>query len=337
MERRIGERRQGRRSASQSDRVEPLAKSLGWFSIGLGVAEVAAPGKIAQLIGLGNQPGRRALLRFYGIREIAAGIGILSGRRTDGWMWGRVAGDVMDIATLGSAMSSDDTNRTRLATAAAAVLGITALDMYCGRELVRTAPTNHRMSFKKTIIINRPREETYSFWRDLENLPRFMERLESVQVRSETLSRWRARAPAGVNLEWDSEIIRDEPNSLIAWRSVEGAQMKTSGSVRFETATGKRGTLVTLEVEYSPPGGAIGAGIAKLLGAEPGQQVENGLRRMKQILETGDIVRSEASIHHRMHAAQPPAEFEEKILGEGWRTHQLPAEHGRTFRGEEAL
>jgi uncharacterized membrane protein len=303
----------------------------------LGLAEVAAPGKIAQLIGLGNQPGRRTLLRFYGIREIAAGIGILSGRRTDGWMWGRVAGDVVDIATLGSAMGSDDTNRTRLATATAAVLGVTALDVYCGRELSRMAPKNGRIRFKKTIITNRSPEEAYSFWRDLKNMPRIMDRVESVHVKSEKLSHWRAKAPAGVYLEWDSEIVQDEPNSLIAWCSVEGAHMSTSGSVRFEPATGGRGTLVTLEVEYSPPGGVIGANIAKLFGAEPGQQAENGLRRMKQILETGDIVRSEASIHRWMHAAQPPAESERDIAREGWRTHEIPAEHGRRPIAEEGL
>jgi uncharacterized membrane protein len=322
---------------TMNKRIEPLAKGIGWFSIGLGLAEVAAPGKIAQLIGMGDQPGKRTLLRFYGFREIAAGVGILSGRRTDGWMWGRVAGDVVDIATLGSAMGSEAANRRRLATATAAVLGVTALDVYCGRELTRMASENGRISFKNTIIINRSPQDVYSFWRDLKNIPRFMNRLESVQVMSEKLSHWRAKAPAGVNLEWDSEIIRDEPNSLITWRSVEGSGTSTSGSVRFERATGGRGTLVILEVEYTPPGGVIGAGIAKLFGTESRRQAENGLRRMKQILETGDIVISEGTIHPRTHPARPPAESERGIAGERWRTHEIQAERSRTPVGEEAL
>jgi len=337
MERNAGECRRRQEKRSPDKRGEPLARGLGWFSIGLGVAELAAPGKMAEFIGLKNQPGKRTLLRFYGVREIVAGIGILSGRKTDGWIWSRVAGDLMDIATLGSAMNSEGANQTKLATAAAAVLGVTALDVYCGRELSRQASGDGRTSFKKTVIINRPRQEVYSFWRDLKNLPRFMDRLEAVQIRSEKLSHWRAKAPTGMSVEWDSEIVRDEQDSHISWRSIEGAEMKTSGSVRFDTATGGRGTLVTLEMEYVPPGGKIGANIARLFGAEPGQQIESGLRRLKQILETGDIVRSDASIHPRMHAAQPPAKSEASIDAEEWSAYRVRSEHGESFRGEEAL
>jgi uncharacterized membrane protein len=317
--------------------IGPLAKGLGWFSIGLGLAKMVAPGKMSQWIGLPDRAGNRALLRLYGIGQFTAGAGILSGRGVDGWMWSRVAGDMVDIATLGSAMRSEDTNRTRLATATAAVLGMTALDMYCSRELTRTASKDGRMRFVKTIIVDRPPEEVYAFWRDLRNLPRFMERLESIQILSDRISRWKGRAPAGMTVEWNSEITRDEPDSLMEWRSVEGSQMSTTGAVRFERATGGRGTLVRLEVEYTPPGGPIGAAVARLSGAEPGQQVENGLRRMKQILETGDIVRSEASIHPRMHPARPPSKSERGIGGEGWKPPEYLREQGRRPTAEEGL
>jgi len=337
MERHAEECRRRQRKIAPGDRVEPLTKGLGWFSIGLGAAQITAPRKVAQLIGLGNMPGRQTFLRLCGAREIAAGIGILSGWKTHGWIWSRVAGDLMDIAALGSAMKSEDANKARLAAATAAVLGVTALDVYCGRELSPAMSANGRISFRKTVIINRPRQEVYAFWRDLENLPRFLDRLESIQIRNEKLSHWRAKAPTGMSVEWDSEITLDEKDSRIAWRSVEGAEMKTSGSVRFDTATGGRGTLVTLEVEYAPPGGSIGATIARLFGAEPGQQIETGLRKMKQILETGDIVTSEAGIHQGMHAAQPPAKFEQRIGPAGWSTHRTRSEHGEPFRGEEAL
>ncbi len=287
----------------QNGNHKRLAKALGWFSIGLGLAEVVAPGRLSRLIGMEDREGRRALLRAYGLREIAAGVGILSQPRPSGWVWGRVAGDVLDLASLGSAMSSEDANRTRLAVATAAILGVTALDVYCGRQM-----KGGSIRVVKAIIVNRSPEEVYSFWQNFDNFPRFMDHLESVEITGDRWSHWKAKTPVGITMEWDSEIISDQPNSLIAWRSVPGSQMEHSGSVRFERAPGGRGTLVRVEMEYAPPGGALGASFAKLFGAEPGQQAESALRLMKQILETGDIMRSDSSIHRGMHPARPTAD-----------------------------
>jgi uncharacterized membrane protein len=160
----------------------------------------------------------------------------------------------------------------------------------------------------RTKIVNRSPEECYRFWRDLQNLPRFMHRLESVQVLSDRRSHWKVKALGGKTLEWDAEIVDDQPNTRIAWRSFENSQFNNSGSVRFDRAPGNRGTLVRVELEYTPPGGALAANVAKLFGAEPGQQLEDDLRAFKQILETGDIVKSDASIHRGTHPAQPPRE-----------------------------
>ena len=284
---------------------ERLAKGLGWFSIGLGLAEILAPERMAHMIGMRDGATKRGLLRFYGFREVAAGIGILSGTQQASWLWGRVAGDVLDIATLGSAMASKNTRRSQAAIATAAVLGVTALDVYCGQKLTFSKPTHVRMV--KTIIVNCPPEEVYAFWYNFENLPNIVLQLMSVQKTSDRLSHWRAKSPTGRIVDWDAETITDQPNSIIAWRSLKGSDVENSGSVRFERATGGRGTLVRVELEYMPPGGKIGANIAKLFGGEPGQQVESALRRMKQILETGGIVRSDADIHFGMHPAQPPA------------------------------
>jgi uncharacterized membrane protein len=157
--------------------------------------------------------------------------------------------------------------------------------------------------------VNRPADEVYAFWRDFENLPRFMEHLESVQVTDEKRSHWRAKAPAGMTVAWDAEIIDDTPGERISWRSLEGSTVPNAGSVRFKPATGGRGTVITVEIEYQPPGGAIGATIAKLFGEEPEQQVSDDLRRFKQVIETGEIVRSSATIygaHLKQRAAQPP-------------------------------
>jgi uncharacterized membrane protein len=242
-----------------------------------------------------------------------------------------VAGDILDLASLGTAMRSDDANRTRLGIGAAAVVGVAALDVYAAQRLSRgygaVPERGRRIHFTKSIAINRPPEEVYSFWRNVENFPRFMNHIESVEARDMNRSHWKAKGPAGTTVEWDSEIIKDEPNSLIAWRSLPGSEVDNSGSVRFELATGGRGTILRVDLAYTPPGGAIGANIAKLFGAEPGQQVESVLRLAKQILETGDIMRSDASIHRGMHPARPPAEagIRKPLTARGPRPATTPA------------
>jgi hypothetical protein len=122
-----------------SDRTETLSKALGWFSIGLGVTELVAPRVIARVIGAPNDRRTQMLTRAYGLREIAAGVGILRQPRRARWMWSRVAGDAVDLATLGRVMTSNRSSRTRTVAAAAAVLGVTALDVICSRQL-----SNHR-------------------------------------------------------------------------------------------------------------------------------------------------------------------------------------------------
>jgi len=300
----------GRRlNESNMSSEEKLANALGWFSIGLGVAEVVAPSKVARLIGASDEDRTRNVLRTYGLREIAAGVGILSRPRPAGWLWGRVAGDMLDLAALGSAMKSGDSNRTRLATATAAVVGITALDLICSKQLSRengATKDSGLVRVRKTIIINRPPQEVYHFWHDFANLPTFMRYLESVQVNGNR-SHWKAKGPGGKTMEWDAEIVDDRPGSLIEWRSLEGSDVRNFGSVRFERAPGGRGTLVRLDMQYAPPGGQIAATLAKLVGREPGQEVDHDLRSLKQVLETGEVVHSDASIHAGMHAAQPAA------------------------------
>ena len=159
---------------------------------------------------------------------------------------------------------------------------------------------------RKSITVNRPADEVYDFWRNFENLPRFMDHLESVQVTGDRRSHWKAKAPAGTTVEWDAETTEDQPNELIAWRSVEGADVSNAGVVRFVQAPGGRGTEIHVDLRYEPPAGKLGALFAKLFGEEPGQQVEGDLRRFKQVLETGSITVSEATVHEKPHPARPP-------------------------------
>ncbi len=166
----------------------------------------------------------------------------------------------------------------------------------------------------QTILINRSPEDVYRTFRDFENFPNFMSHVESVQVQGDRRSHWIAKAPAGRSVEWDAEITDDQPNRLIAWRSLENADVYNSGQVRFDPGPGGRGTMLRVELQYAPPGGTAGAWIAKLFGEEPSQQLYDDLRRFKQIIETGEVLKSDASIHSGMHAAQPPAPEEEPEL-----------------------
>lgn len=142
---------------------------------------------------------------------------------------------------------------------------------------------------KRSVTVSRPVEEVYGFWRQLENLPRFMLHLKSVTSTGPDRSHWVVRGPMGSSIEWDAEIINEKPNELIAWRSVEGSEVDHAGTVRFNRAPGDRGTEVHVELNYEPPGGHFGRAIAWLFGEEPRIQMEDDLSRFKQVMETGEI------------------------------------------------
>jgi uncharacterized membrane protein len=141
----------------------------------------------------------------------------------------------------------------------------------------------------ESVTINRPIKQLYRFWRNLENLPQFMRHLESVEKLTDTISHWRAKGPAGSVVEWDGEIFNEIPNKLIAWRSLEGADVVSAGSVNFDPAAGGRGTRVTVHLQYSPPGGKVGAAIARLFGADAETEIREDLQRFKQLLEAGEV------------------------------------------------
>ncbi|MBA3556546.1 MAG: SRPBCC family protein [Gemmatimonadales bacterium] len=292
---------------------ERVATALGWFSIGLGLAQLASPRGVSRLIGVSESEENRKTMLAIGMREIASGVGILTQSQRAPWVWSRVAGDAMDLALLGRGLNSRHTDRNRLAAATAAVVGVTLLDYLTSHQLSRRsnghAATQARqdrgIQVDKTITVARPPEEVYRFWRDFSNLPRFMAHLESVQVLDDRRSRWKANAPAGTTVEWDAEIVEDREGESIAWRSLQHADVHNWGSVRFSPAPGDRGTEVRVQLRYEPPGGTLGAIVAKLFGEEPGQQVAGDLRRFKQVLELGEVVHSDASVHRGMHPAQP--------------------------------
>ena len=141
----------------------------------------------------------------------------------------------------------------------------------------------------ESVTINRPIEELYRFWRNLENLPHFMRHLESVEKVTDTISHWRAKGPAGTVVEWDAEIHNEVPYQVIGWRSLEGADVVSAGSVNFDSAAAGRGTRVTVHLQYSPPGGKVGAAVAKLFGRDAETEIREDLRRFKQLVEAGEV------------------------------------------------
>jgi uncharacterized membrane protein len=277
-----------------------LACALGWFGVGLGIAQLAAPARVARWIGLADD--HRFLMRALGLRELASGIGVLN-RTQPGWLWSRVAGDAMDLLLLGAALAAHGTDRNRVLAAAAAVTGVGALDVLAAQRLGpgRRTPKVH----EHAVTINRSPAEVYGFWRDFRNLPRFMSHLESVRVIDDRRSHWIAVGPAGTRVEWDSEVTEDRPNQLLRWRSAPGADVENHGTVRFTQAPGGRGTELHVRLVYHPPAGMLGVALAKLFGEEPGQQIKGDLLRLKQVLETGEVVHSDSSIHRGMHPARP--------------------------------
>jgi uncharacterized membrane protein len=155
---------------------------------------------------------------------------------------------------------------------------------------------------EKSITIDKSPEELYGFWRQFENLPRFMDHLESVNSVGFNRWHWVAKGPVGTRPEWDAEIYNEKPNELIAWRSLDGT-VTNAGSVHFTPAVDGRGTQVKVVMNYNAPGGKLSALLAKLFGQEPGQMIQEDLNRLKQIFEGGEIATPHGSVNDDVKAS----------------------------------
>jgi len=144
----------------------------------------------------------------------------------------------------------------------------------------------HGFKFEESITIARPASELYAFWRNFEQLPRFMNHLKKVTSVGGNRTHWVAEGPMGVYAEWDAEVINDRPNELIAWKSVEGSRVDTAGSVHFVPTRNGHGTEVRVSLKYDPPGGKTGARLAWLAGYDAETMVREDLERFRQLMET---------------------------------------------------
>ena len=178
-----------------------------------------------------------------------------------------------------------------------AVLGVGAVAAFAARHANRAAPARRRsvrgeIQVTEAATVNATLEDVYAFWRRFENFPRFMRHLEAVET-SGRRSHWRAIGPARIRVEWEAELLEDFENERISWRTVQNSDIEHHGSVRFARAPGSRGTEVRVHLHYSPPAGKAAQGLAWLLGADPESQIREDLRRVKQILEAGEVVLSD--------------------------------------------
>jgi uncharacterized membrane protein len=308
-------------------RTNLISLALGAFSIGLGIVQLLLPGRFLRWIGIRPRDDREVIVRAIGVRELGAGMPLIAAPEAPVWLWARVIGDAMDAALLTRALRSRDTDRGQVSAALAAAGAIAVVDVAAALIVTRNAQTHGGRGGERdqaspmgsssdgrtvtaAVSVNRPPNEVYEFWRDFANLPQFMQHVEEVRVSDGGVqSHWKAKGPGGASVEWDAEIVEDQPNRLISWRSLPGSQVANGGNVRFEAAPAGRGTNIRVELDYEPPAGPVGVIVAKLSGEEPGQQVPDDLRRLKQILETGEVVLSEATVGERkvrQRPARPP-------------------------------
>ncbi len=282
------------RSRRGTDGYERLAKGLGWFSIGLGAAELFAAGPLARFIGIRDTGRHRATLRAFGVREMGAGVGILSRQRPQGWLWARFAGDILDIGSYLSAASEGVTSAGGVALTLTSLAGVTALDMYCASQMSRlpgsaTADQQSRRAAHSAIItIDRPAEELSGRLRDFIRM-----RGESGESRVFT---------SGVQLS-------DQPGTQgLRWRAPGIGGMAVAGSIRFEPAPANRGTIVRAELDSPWNTGAarIAGKVFKFAG---GEFVQNELRKFKQLVETGEMAVSDATVTTSPREAQPAGEL----------------------------
>ncbi|MFG3555734.1 SRPBCC family protein [Micromonospora sp. NPDC047557] len=297
----------GEATKAGQDEVQRRGRGLGWMSLGLGVAQLAAPDTVRRISGVDDSPTSRAVVPLVGARELIHAAGLLTSRRKGMWAWTRVAGDAMDLASLGLAIAHrGGRRRRRLLVVTGAIVGITVVDLLTAVQATRakrsgSAPAGRGvrrggpMELTATTTIRKPPPKVYAFWRDLDNLPTFMAHLEEIRSTGNRTSHWSASAPFGKNVEWDAEIVDDSPGEKIAWRSTGNADVPNAGTVRFVPAPDGVSTEVHVVMSYDIPGGAIGKAIARYFGEEPHQQLDDDLRRLKQVLETGEVVRSDGA------------------------------------------
>ena len=164
-----------------------------------------------------------------------------------------------------------------------------ALGIDRGRKDTGTMTGNLGVKIDKAVTVNAPPERVYAFWRNFENLPKIMTNLDRVKVIDDKRSKWVVKAPVGMKVEWEAEIINEKPNELIGWRSIDNALVNHAGSVNFERTPEGTGTVLRVSLQYDPPGGQFGHAVASLFNEDAGTQIEHDLQEFKRAFEAGQL------------------------------------------------
>jgi len=250
---------------------DKVMRGLGWLSLGLSIPPLLMPKEFGRALGVGDAPRHRATAVVVGVQELAAAAGLL-GQQSPAWLWYRAGGDLVHLGMLGRALKNHDgRGLERTAAAFAAVLGITGVDVYAA---VTRSRKKVEMDTTATTTVGLPEQEVYEMWR--------------------RRSCWPAGASSDRAVERDAEITEDVPGQRITWRT-SSAGIRNEGSIRFVPAPGGRGTEVHVKLRYEMPGGKLGEAVARYFGEDPRQQLDDDLRRFKQVAETGEVVRSEGA------------------------------------------
>ncbi|WP_084474498.1 SRPBCC family protein [Deinococcus pimensis] len=234
------------------------------------------------------------------------------------------------------------TNRRNPAGIAAGVLGsVFVTGAVAGKSLFDSASKIRRTNegggihIQRAVTIGVDADQLYTFWRRYENLPQFMSHLKSVTQTDERTSRWVANAPAGTEVSWEAETIEDVPGRRIAWRSKEGSTVPNEGNVEFRVAPGGRGTEVHVELQYHPPGGTLGAAVARFFGEEPNQQIKDDLTRLKRLMELGQVPTTEGQPSGRRSGGAK--EQASRLAADAWDTGRKQVSNdGGTLEGGQS-
>jgi uncharacterized membrane protein len=272
-----------------------LSQGLGFFSIGLGLAELIAPHYLSRAIGVTER--HSVLMRAMGVREISNGLAVLAEPEESRWMWGRVAGDALDLGLLGLALiSAPRRERIRVMGAIASVAGVTVLDLLCARHnehnsyrtSLRKLSDGRGIRVQKSLLMNAPAAEIYSFCRELNNLPRIIPGISSVHHSDKGNLRFVTDGLLRKDATWDFTFIEERPNELISWRLLGDTPFENAGSIRFIELPGKCGTIVRVEMLLNPIPGRLGESMVSISN-QPAFHLSEALRRLKALVETGEI------------------------------------------------
>ncbi|MBV9484657.1 MAG: SRPBCC family protein [Frankiaceae bacterium] len=281
-------------TATHGRNPELLARTLGWASLGLGIPQLLRPDAVDRAVGVGEGAKQRAVTTFVGMRELTHAAALLASSRPSKWVWTRVAGDAVDLATLGRALKNHDGKKLgRTIAATAAVAGITAIDFYTAVRGSRGKGATVQLTGSTTI--RKDPKEVYEHWRSMDKLPEFMTHVDEVVVRDDRISHWKVSAPFGQTVEWDAEIGEDVPGEKLTWSSIGDADVKNAGTVIFTPAPGDQGTELHVFITYDVPGGKLAEALARFFGEDPHQQIDDDLRRFKQVMEVGEVMRSDGA------------------------------------------